>query len=191
MVKAINVLIALAAAAVLAGLYWYIWRPLPQRSGAVDVPTGAPATVSFDRLGVPHIHAASQEDAFIAQGYVTAQDRLWQMDSLRRLAGGNLAEIVGPGALELDRESRQLTSSPHRRSRLHEISPGRSCSLRRIHPGSQPVHRHSSRRSACRVYVAWLSAANRGARWIACWSASTCIAVSPPPGAPMSSKAAC
>jgi penicillin amidase len=106
--KAINVLIALAAATVLAGLYWYVWRPLPQRSGAVDVPVSATATVSFDRLGVPHIHAASQEDAFIAQGYITAQDRLWQMDSLRRLAGGNLAEIVGPGALELDRESRQL-----------------------------------------------------------------------------------
>ena len=106
--KAINVLIALAVAAVLAGLYWYVWRPLPQRSGEVSAPVAAPATVSFDTLGVPHIHAASEEDAFIAQGYVTAQDRLWQMDSLRRLAGGNLAEIVGPGALDLDREARQL-----------------------------------------------------------------------------------
>jgi penicillin amidase len=106
--KAINVLIALAGAAVLAGLYWYVWRPLPQHSGAVSAPVAAPATVSFDTLGVPHIHASSQEDALIAQGYVTAQDRLWQMDSLRRLAGGNLAEIVGPGALDLDRESRQL-----------------------------------------------------------------------------------
>jgi penicillin amidase len=93
---------------VLAGLYWYVWRPLPQHSGAVSAPVAAPATVSFDTLGVPHIHASSQEDALIAQGYVTAQDRLWQMDSLRRLAGGNLAEIVGPGALDLDRESRQL-----------------------------------------------------------------------------------
>lgn len=106
--KAINVLIALAGAAVLAGLYWYVWRPLPQHSGAVSAPVAAPATVSFDTLGVPHIHASSQEDALIAQGYVTAQDRLWQMDSLRRLAGGNLAEIIGPGALDLDRESRQL-----------------------------------------------------------------------------------
>src|SRR5580692_89614 len=106
--KAINVLIALAAAAILAGLYWYAWRPLPQRSGAVEVPVAAPATVSFDTLGVPHIHASSQEDAFIAQGYVTAQDRLWQMDSLRRLAGGNLAEVIGPLALDADREARVL-----------------------------------------------------------------------------------
>jgi len=106
--KAVNVLIALAGAAVLAGLYWYVWRPLPPHSGAVDAPVAAPATVSFDTLGVPHIHASSQEDALIAQGYVTAQDRLWQMDGLRRLAGGNLAEIVGPGAFDLDREARQL-----------------------------------------------------------------------------------
>jgi penicillin amidase len=106
--RAINVLIALAGAAVLAGLYWYVWRPLPQHSGAVYAPVVAAVTVSFDTLGVPHIHAASQQDAFIAQGYVTAQDRLWQMDSLRRLAGGNLAEIVGQGALDLDREARQL-----------------------------------------------------------------------------------
>ena len=106
--KAMNVVVALAIATVLAGLYWYAWRPLPQHSGTIAVPVAAPATVNFDARGVPHIHAASQEDAFIAQGYITAQDRLWQMDSLRRLAGGNLAEIVGPGALELDRESRQL-----------------------------------------------------------------------------------
>lgn len=107
-IKTINVLIAFAGVAVLIALYWYVWRPLPPRSGAVPAPVAAPATVSFDSLGVPHIHASSEEDAFIAQGYVTAQDRLWQMDSLRRFAGGNLAEIVGPRALELDRESREL-----------------------------------------------------------------------------------
>ncbi|HEX3747832.1 MAG TPA: penicillin acylase family protein [Bryobacteraceae bacterium] len=103
-----NVLLAFFLAAVLAALYWYVWRPLPQHSGSIPVPVAAPATVAFDTLGVPHIQAASQEDAFIAQGYVTAQDRLWQMDSLRRLAGGNLAEVVGPGALDLDRQARQL-----------------------------------------------------------------------------------
>ena len=106
--KTVNALIALLAAAALAGIYWYVWRPLPQRSGTITAPVAAPVTVSFDKLGVPHIRAASQRDALIAQGYVTAQDRLWQMDSLRRLAGGNLAEIVGPRAVELDRESREL-----------------------------------------------------------------------------------
>ena len=46
----------------------------------------APATVRRDQHGVPHIDAATQEDMFVAQGYVTAQDRLWQMDAYRRSA---------------------------------------------------------------------------------------------------------
>ncbi len=61
-----------------------------------------------DSLGVPHIAAANWEDALFLQGFVTAQDRLWQMDALRRLAGGDLSEIIGPSTLELDRESRRL-----------------------------------------------------------------------------------
>ena len=106
--KTFNVLIALVVAALLAAVYWYVWRPLPQRSGTIAAPVSAPVTVLFDTLGVPHIRAASQEDALIAQGYVTAQDRLWQMDSLRRFAGGDLAEILGPRAIDTDREARQL-----------------------------------------------------------------------------------
>jgi penicillin G amidase len=106
--RTINIAIAVAGVAVLATLYWFVWRPLAQHSGTVTIPISTPATVSFDNLGVPHIHAATQDDAWTAQGYVTAQDRLWQMDSMRRLAGGNLAEIVGTGALELDRDARQM-----------------------------------------------------------------------------------
>ncbi len=71
-------------------------------------PVASEARVERDRLGVPHIAAASIEDALFAQGYVTAQDRLWQMDSLRRLAAGELAEIAGKGALTLDLRARQL-----------------------------------------------------------------------------------
>ena len=48
------------------------------------------------------------EDALFLQGFVTAQDRLWQMDALRRLAGGELSEVVGSAALETDKESRRL-----------------------------------------------------------------------------------
>jgi penicillin amidase len=81
---------------------------LPERSGTIDAPVLAGATVNFDTHGEPHIRAASLEDAFFVQGYVTAQDRLWQMDALRRYAGGSLAEILGPSMLESDRESRKL-----------------------------------------------------------------------------------
>ena len=107
-VRAINVLILILLAAALGLVYWYAWRPLPQRSGTIAAPVAQPATVTFDGLGEPHIRAASEEDALVAQGYVTAQDRLWQMDVLRRLASGDLAEILGPAGLEPDREARRL-----------------------------------------------------------------------------------
>jgi penicillin amidase len=107
-VKYVNSAIALVLVAAAAIGYWYIWRPLPQRSGSIEAAVGAPVSVTFDRLGVPHIRAASQEDALYVQGYVTAQDRLWQMDALRRLDGGDLAEILGPAGLDSDREARRL-----------------------------------------------------------------------------------
>src|SRR5450631_889743 len=107
-VKALNLAIAVLLVAGLALVYWYAWRPLPQRSGTIDAPLAASVTVNFDTHGEPHIRAASLEDAFFVQGYVTAQDRLWQMDALRRYAGGSLAEVLGPSALESDRESRKL-----------------------------------------------------------------------------------
>ena len=107
-VKYINIAIAALLAVVLGLVYWYAWRPLTQRSGEIRAPVAGGAAVRFDALGTPHIRAASLDDALFVQGYVTAQDRLWQMDGLRRLAAGNLAEIVGAAALESDRESRRL-----------------------------------------------------------------------------------
>jgi len=66
----------------------------------------APVTVRRDQHGVPHIDAATQEDMFVAQGYVTAQDRLWQMDAFRRNANGELAEVMGPSLLRHDKAQR-------------------------------------------------------------------------------------
>lgn len=103
-----NVVIALAVVVALGVVYWFAWRPLPQRSGVIQAEVGAPVSVSFNSRGVPHIRAQSIEDALFAQGYVTAQDRLFQMDALRRYSAGDLAEILGPGALETDEESRRL-----------------------------------------------------------------------------------
>jgi penicillin amidase len=68
----------------------------------------APVTVRRDAHGVPHIEAATQDDLFVAQGYVTAQDRLWQMDLYRRNGNGELAEIFGPSQLRHDRAQRVL-----------------------------------------------------------------------------------
>lgn len=87
---------------------------LPQIDGALDVKgLTAPVKVVRDRHGVPHISAANLADLFFAQGYVTAQDRLWQMDLSRRAAAGELSEILAPrlfgeGVLKLDKRQRIL-----------------------------------------------------------------------------------
>ena len=59
-------------------------------------------TVHFDENGVPHINAESQKDAYTALGYVHAQDRLWQMELIRRIAPGRLSEIFGDKLVETD-----------------------------------------------------------------------------------------
>jgi penicillin amidase len=107
-IRVLNLSIAVLLAVFLAAGYWFAWRPLPETSGDIQAPISAPAAVSRDALGVPHISAASWQDAMFLQGYVTAQDRLWQMDALRRFAAGELAEIVGPSALDSDREARRM-----------------------------------------------------------------------------------
>lgn len=99
---------ALLLLAALVVVYWFAWRPLPQASGTLRAPLSGPAEIVRDGLGIAHIRAATTEDALFLQGFVTAQDRLWQMDGLRRLSGGLLAEIFGPAALESDLSARRL-----------------------------------------------------------------------------------
>src|ERR1044072_2885930 len=62
--------------------------------------------VRRDERGVPYIEAANESDLYFAQGYVTASDRLWQMDLLRRTARGELAEVAGKTVLEEDKRHR-------------------------------------------------------------------------------------
>src|SRR5438309_8353096 len=65
-------------------------------------------TVRRDERGIPYIEAANNDDLYFAQGYITASDRLWQMDLLRRNVRGELAEILGPAALSQDQRHRTL-----------------------------------------------------------------------------------
>jgi penicillin amidase len=89
--------------------WWLVHRALPMLDGAVTVPELREGViVDRDQWGRPWIRAKSVEDLVMAQGYVMAQDRLWQMDLLRRAAAGELAEIFGPVALEFDKENRTL-----------------------------------------------------------------------------------
>jgi penicillin amidase len=89
--------------------WWFVYRPLPQIDGSASLPgLHQEVTVERDQWGVSHIRAASLEDLVEAQGYVMAQDRLWQMDLLRRVARGQLSEILGPSALSIDKNFRTL-----------------------------------------------------------------------------------
>ena len=92
-----------------AGFYLYLRQSLPRTEGEVAVPgLNRPVEILRDAYGIPHIFAASLDDAHFALGYVHAQDRLWQMEMNRRIAAGRLSEVLGPGALESDRFLRTL-----------------------------------------------------------------------------------
>ncbi len=105
-------LLTLVLLAACAGILWLraaAKAALPVLDGDVHVAgLSAPVMVRRDSHGVPHIEAATEDDLFVAQGYVTAQDRLWQMDAYRRNANGELAEIMGPSLVEHDKAQRVL-----------------------------------------------------------------------------------
>ena len=106
--RGIAYLLIVLLLAVLGGAAWVyaiMQSALPQLDGAAEVKgLAAPVTVTRDAHGVPTIAAENFDDLFFAQGYVTAQDRLWQMDVMRRFAAGELAEILGPDLVAHDRE---------------------------------------------------------------------------------------
>jgi len=89
--------------------YGLLRLSLPKTAGELTLAgLAAPVEVLRDRHGIPHIYAASPEDAHFALGFVHAQDRLWQMEMNRRIGSGTLAEVLGPPALETDRFMRTL-----------------------------------------------------------------------------------
>lgn len=102
--------VIVAAALVFAGIGAYlIRRPFPIITGSLTVPgVRAPVEVIRDRWGIPHIYAQDTHDLFFAQGYIHAQDRLWQMEFNRRASSGQLSEILGVATLETDRFVRTI-----------------------------------------------------------------------------------
>lgn len=103
-------LIFLAIALIACAFAWHIvHRALPQVEGTINIAgLEHEVTVARDSRGVPHITAQSKSDLFFAQGYVMAQDRLWQMDVLRRAAAGELSEVFGSATIAVDRRFRVL-----------------------------------------------------------------------------------
>jgi penicillin G amidase len=109
---------------------------LPQLDGSISLPgLAAPVTVQRDAHGVPHIRAASLDDLLFAQGFVTAQDRLWQMDALRRHGAGTLAEILGSSLLAHDRLQRTLELRNSADHALTTLAPDQLHQLERYAAG--------------------------------------------------------
>lgn len=110
---ALAVLLAITLAITAVVLRHDMRASLPASEGLLDgtvAATGlsAPVTITRNAQDVPSIHATNLDDLLFAQGYITASDRLFQMDALRRHGAGTLAEILGPSLIQHDREQRIL-----------------------------------------------------------------------------------
>ncbi|TEB42695.1 penicillin acylase family protein [Flavobacterium circumlabens] len=102
-IKKILLVLLVLIVAVGIGLFAYIFHLKPKYGGELELKNlQKETTVYFDDFGVPHIYADSEKDAMTALGYVHAQERLWQMELLRRIAPGRLSEIFGSVALKND-----------------------------------------------------------------------------------------
>ncbi|MCB8981157.1 MAG: penicillin acylase family protein [Ardenticatenaceae bacterium] len=96
---------------------------LPQLNGRIYLPSlQATVTIRRDQWGVPHIHAQTRHDLYLAQGFVHAQDRLWQMELNRRAATGTLSAVFGAMTLDTDRFSRTFGFARLARATLDSLS---------------------------------------------------------------------
>lgn len=114
--------------------------------------TKAPVSVVFDDLAVPHVFAQNDPDMYFAQGYLTARDRLWQMEFQTHAAAGRLSELVGERALELDRFNRHLgmvygaeqtlkgmQDDPTTRAALEAYTAGVNAWINQLSPAKYPI----------------------------------------------------
>ena len=98
-------------------------QAVPDTTDAISLPgLSAAVQVYRDRWGIPHIRAANTADAFLAQGFVTAQDRLWQMEYDRRRGSGRWAEVVGASGLTQDLAMRRFRLEPAARADYQSCS---------------------------------------------------------------------
>lgn len=107
--RAVALLVVVALVAVVGLLAAVTGRGLPQTSGTLRIDgLHTPVTVIRDEAGIIQIRADDPHDLFLAQGYVHAQERMWQMEVWRRISSGRLSEIFGAGSLDTDRFIRTL-----------------------------------------------------------------------------------
>jgi penicillin amidase len=141
----------LGFAALLGAVYGLRLMQVPPASGIIQVPDlASPARIVRDRFGVPHIEAETTEGAFVGLGLAHAQDRLWQMEMLRRSARGTLSELFGPTTLQADRLARTLglaeaaeqelaSLDEETRARIEAYASGVNAWIREVREGRVPT----------------------------------------------------
>ncbi|NQV80385.1 MAG: penicillin acylase family protein [Alphaproteobacteria bacterium] len=102
------ILMTAVIAVVVAALVAWLTTSLPQWDGRIITGVGHPTEIVRDAVGGTRIVAGSQNDAYFALGFAHAQDRLWQMDTYRRIGAGRMAEVIGKPGLTVDRFTRTL-----------------------------------------------------------------------------------
>ena len=121
--RAFFVLVVLFLAAVVAAVV-LVRRSFPDLNGSVHIRgLHAPVRIYRDEHGIPNIYASSQHDLFLAQGYVHAQDRFWQMDFWRHTGAGRLSELFGAAQVKTDRVLRTLGWARLVREELKHADP--------------------------------------------------------------------
>ncbi len=108
LLRILSVFVVLSLVLGLIGLF-LVRRSFPEIDGETRLPgLDAPVEIIRDSFGVPHIYASTTHDLFVAQGYVHAQDRFWQMDFWRHIGQGRLSEMFGPSQVDSDTFLRTL-----------------------------------------------------------------------------------
>jgi len=123
LIKGAGFLLALTVVGA-SGVFFWLRTSLPQIDGTISVP-GLSASVEIvrDTNAVPHIFANTTEDAYFALGLTHAQDRLWQMEMMRRAGAGRLSEILGAPTLSIDRFTRTLGFYRSAEARAEQMPP--------------------------------------------------------------------
>jgi penicillin amidase len=122
-----GMVLALALVAVIAAAGWLLLGSLPKTTGTLALESpglSASATIGRDAAGIVTITAANEPDGYFALGFAHAQDRLFQMEMMRRMASGRLAEIVGAVGLKSDKLMRTLGLKRQAEAQYAAASPG-------------------------------------------------------------------
>ena len=145
---------------------------LAQVEGQIKLPgLKEPVEVLRDRWGVPHIYAKNQHDLFFAQGFVAAQDRLFQIDLWRRVAVGETAEIFGEEGIEADRFARLVLYRGDMQPEWKSYAPDTQEIATAFTGGINACIDQMRRRTSCRSSFRFWAISRRSGSRRMCWAA--------------------